>query len=135
MEKFRGTIIWNNPYIIYSGSFVSSPRPSAFDELVKRLSTTKCIFLVLVAWSAENRNNAKKLVEWSNIYTSNNIHKIIFMANSELEAEAIRQEGGEAMFIHQNSLVDPTSFYVDQQWVKKYDAVYNAQFLSFKRHN
>lgn len=134
-QKFRGTLVWNDPYIIYSGSYISESREiTPFDEVTSKLHEKKAIFLVLVAWSAEHQTNAENLVAWAKKYIANKNHRIIFMCNTLTEADIIRSCGGEAAFLHQNALVDPTLFTVDHNAIKKYDAVYNAQFLSFKRH-
>ena len=134
-QKFRGTLIWNDPYIIYSGSYITSgDEKTAFDEVTAQLNDKKAIFLVLVAWTAERQQNAENLVAWAKKYIANKNHRIIFMCNTLAEADIIRSCGGEAAFLHQNALVDPLLFNVNHEATKKYDAVYNAQFLSFKRH-
>lgn len=134
--KFRGTLIWDNPLIFYSGSYGGQADKTVFDDIFLPRQNEKIINLQLVAWCHENPENAKNLVKWSEKYTCNKNHRIIFFANSELEAQAIRDAGGESFFMHQNALVDSNLFKIICLDIaeKKYNAVYNAQFLSFKRH-
>ena len=71
-NKFRGTLIWDDPLIFYSGSY-SGQVNSVFDEIFAKRKDQKIINLQLVAWSAESAENARRLVDWSRKYINRKI--------------------------------------------------------------
>ncbi len=60
--------------------------------------------------------------------------KIVSLCNSAAEAALYAQSEVETAFINQNAFVDERIFVIKPGCVKKFDAVYDAQLVSFKRH-
>ena len=140
--KFRGTLLSTEPVIIYSGSYAARPEPSEFSLLQDALSSHEVTWLVLVAWTAEpGSTSARTIADWSKGRLAKHPkHRIIFMANTMHEERNLSALGVEAFFIHQNCFVDRSLFKPNDgsqtsASAQRYMAVYNAQFLEFKRHS
>jgi hypothetical protein len=58
-----------------------------------------------------------------------------FMCNSSRELEVLRRFGLNSFHCNQNAFVDETDFYVNDQMLKRYDAIYIAWISPFKRHH
>ena len=92
---------------------------------------------MLVAWTAEHMSaSAQGIIDWRIDFMKHHPgHKIIFVANTYPEYENLKYLGAEVIFCNQNMFLDRSLFKpLDESISLKYDAVYNAQFLSFKRH-
>ena len=59
---------------------------------------------------------------------------IIACANSVEEYEAVKSEGVEVILANQNMFIDENFYFPIENQTIKFDAIYNAQFLPFKRH-
>ncbi len=134
-QTFRGTIISSDPLIIYSGMYAGQAEPNSFSNLAEALSDKHVTWLVLLAWTAEKGSeSAKVITEWRRaLLDKHKNHRIIFMTNTHAEAHYLTSLGAEAKFHNHNTFVDRNMFNTINR-EKHYDAVYNAQFLSFKRH-
>jgi glycosyltransferase involved in cell wall biosynthesis len=135
MESFRGTILLKKPNIIYCGDYSSHDLNSSFFELGKALREQQIIYLMLTAWSHEHGNwNLNTLTDFRRRYLAAfPNHHIIHLANNYVEYDALVEAGIPAFCSNQNCHVDENLFTI-RSVEKKYDAVYNGQFLPFKRH-
>ncbi|MGE0151503.1 MAG: DUF6492 family protein [Reyranellaceae bacterium] len=61
-------------------------------------------------------------------------HRFIVFANTEHEAELLRQLGLDTALVSHNALIDERPFLADSPQPPEFDAVYNAGFHPIKRH-
>jgi len=61
-------------------------------------------------------------------------HHFIHLCNSLQQLEAFRHEGLTAVFSHHNCLLDETMYFPIHGITKRFNAVYNARFKRYKRH-
>jgi glycosyltransferase involved in cell wall biosynthesis len=61
-------------------------------------------------------------------------HNFTFLANDPAQEKIFRNAGITSVFVNHNALVDDGLFTIHQGSVKKYDAIYNAVMLPYKRH-
>ncbi|MCP9847318.1 hypothetical protein KBY86_10545 [Synechococcus sp. Lug-A] len=134
---FRGTLLLEEPVLVYSGMYAGQQEPNPFTMLADCLSSEEVVWLVLVAWTAEeNSASAATISAWrDHILATHRNHRMIFLANTHAEVDNLRSLGAEVLLHNQNMFVDRRLFQpIVPENAKIYDAVYNAQFLSFKRH-
>ena len=132
----RATVICRDPLIIYSGSYLTAGDDNEFLKLAYELRDKKITVLKIVAWSAEaNPDSKKNIAAWRSSYLEKfPNHRIIFLSNTYGEVIELRSLGVETEFIHQNIFIDEELYKPVSGTTKIYDAVYNGQFLDFKRH-
>ena len=134
MEQLRGTLICLDPIILYVGSYTSYPEKNALIELAAELKDQKIIILMLMAWSIEEYPDAS--VKWRNNYLSEYPnHDLIYLTNTEYERILLEKLGAKAQLANHNIFVDENLYKPIENIQNKYDAVYNGQFLEFKRHS
>ena len=129
-KKFAGTVLWNDPYIIYS-PYVPAEEWWGFDELRNELHDKKVYFLKNIYWSVESQFAIDRIRFWLKQRENPN-HHFIWMANSQGEVDLLRSIGLSVFLIHQNSFVDPSLFHIKQN-AKIFPAVYNAALMPYKR--
>jgi hypothetical protein len=137
MKPLRMTVLSNDPVVIYSGMYAAAGKESSFWKLGDDLIDRQITFLMLVAWTAEfGSPSADRISEWRRQYLSEHPkHRIIFLGNTYSETKNLQILGCEAAFCNQNLFVDENAFRPLDGGHVKYDAVYNGQFLRFKRHH
>jgi glycosyltransferase involved in cell wall biosynthesis len=116
-------IINKKPYIIHT-QIHDLP---VFQNLLKN---EKCYFLINHTWFIDNNffDNFK--------FDPNPEHKLISLSNTQFEDNIFKdnnQKGIESVWINHNSFLDPNVFFPINV-TKKYNAVYNARFATWKRH-
>jgi glycosyltransferase involved in cell wall biosynthesis len=136
-SKLRLSILSKKPLLFYSGMYAAGGNKSDFWEFSDRLLGRKVTTLMLVAWTAEHMSaSAQGIIDWRKDFMKYHPdHNIIFLANSYPEYENLKYLGAPVIFCNHNTFVDRNLFKPFSDTIDlKYDAVYNAQFLSFKRH-
>jgi len=130
--SLRGTLISaQNPVIFYIGSYASHAEPHALSILADALINIEVIWLILVAWDSEKGDY---LTNWRKSFSDKySKHRFIFLANTYAELQNLKANGNETLLHNQNMFVDRNLF-KPIPLKKTYAAVYNAQFLEFKRH-
>jgi glycosyltransferase involved in cell wall biosynthesis len=114
----------------------------AFDECVgiagafgRRFGDTPAGFLIYPTWSIEEPGriaaigNAAR--EHRRRYPN---HRLIFMGNSQREADLLAAEGLPSVFLNKNFSVPETIFRPLRGVEPEFDAIYNARFVPEKRH-
>lgn len=133
--KVRGTVLLNNPLIIYVGNYAASGEESSFYVLSHALKDREVIFLMLLAWTAEFDSPSLKIIEWREKYLKKfPKNRLVFLTNTLGEKNTLSNLGVEAEFANHNIFVDENLFFPIPSQIKEFDAVYNGQFLAFKRH-
>lgn len=134
MSKVRATVLSKEPLIIYAGSYVSYGASNEFIELAEKLIDKDVVFLMLLAWTAEGYPQGLK--EWRDAFIGRfSRHKLIYLTNTHYEKKLLNELGVPAEFFNHNMFVDPANYCpLNISDDKEFDAVYNGQFLEFKRH-
>lgn len=133
--KVRATVLFNNPLIIYVGNYAASGEDSSFYALSHALKDREVIFLMLLAWTAEFDSPSLKIIDWREKYLKNfPKNRLVFLTNTLGEKNTLVNLGVEAEFANHNIFVDENLFFPIANQIKEFDAVYNGQFLEFKRH-
>jgi glycosyltransferase involved in cell wall biosynthesis len=61
-------------------------------------------------------------------------HRVVMLCNELFMIDLFRAQGVEAIFYSSNCCVNENYFTIDENAVKKYDAIYNAAMAPYKRH-
>jgi glycosyltransferase involved in cell wall biosynthesis len=61
-------------------------------------------------------------------------HRVVMLCNELFTVDLFRAQGVEAIFCSHNCFVNENFFTIDENAVKKYDAIYNAAMAPYKRH-
>ena len=140
-QKLRGTVLSQEPILIYSGGYAGNEEPNPFTLLQDHLRGLEVIWLVILPWTAEPDSYYGKIAcDWrSERLERNPKHRIIFLTNTRYEERLLFALGAESFFLNHNAFVDSDLFkpqfdIESANRSKRYLAVYNAQFLKFKRH-
>jgi hypothetical protein len=62
-------------------------------------------------------------------------HRITYLCNTPSEVDHFRRFGVDAVFCNQNALLDERIFFPDPAVEKRFDAIYDASFIAYKRHH
>jgi len=133
MNVFRGSVLWSEPLVIFSAQIeaeTSFPR-----TLAPFFKDRRVIVLFLIAWTAEIEHTADNLVKdaqfFKNLYPN---HDYWFICNTPGEVANLSARGLKTFFANQNAFIDPNIYQIIPNVQKRFDAVYNAQLQSWKRH-
>lgn len=133
---FYGSLLYDDPKIIWCKTWSICEcnelgENIQLNPIIKKFVDIEVIWLVSVGWSADHRfcQNIVKAIR--DEYPK---HKVIFLVNSYEELYAVTKKNIECIIANQNQFLNKNDFYI-LDVVKKYDAVYNAGFFEYKRHN
>ena len=103
--------------------------------LLNDLKEKTVYFLIKLYWSIEQYERFKEISHIHSYLTNKYRYiNIIFLCNTEKELQAVTQEKIEAIYCNSNCLIDENIFTIIPV-EKEYDAIYNARFSWFKRHD
>jgi hypothetical protein len=125
--------ISSNPRILYiAGWYTHSSKQEELNYFLERIDGN-CILLYHYpaqvfeeSLGRVNSLNEKFTAKFPKI-------RIILLVNSEYDLIHFRENNIECYFIHQNIFCSTEKFFIKKS-IKKYDAIYNAQFIKIKRH-
>lgn len=105
---------------------------SAFGQ---RYGNTKCGFIIFPTWSIEHPHTPpaiqQKLADHSARYPN---HRFLFVCNTLRETQLLEERGVPAIFLNKNIMVSDRIFRPIPGSQVEFDAVYNARFIGWKRH-
>jgi glycosyltransferase involved in cell wall biosynthesis len=100
-----------------------------------RLRRGPAHFLLTPQWTLELEGKSERLASIAKSYTrEHSRHHLTFVCNTERETELMRAQGCTAVAINQNCLLDEEKFKPEPHIEPVFDAVYNARFAPWKRH-
>jgi glycosyltransferase involved in cell wall biosynthesis len=111
--------------------------PALWRPFFEALAEKKVYFLCLILAGIEGYTKyfkdtlARVLSEHQAGYPR---HQFIFLANNAAQEQIFAEIGVSSVFVNHNTLVDEKLFTIRENIVKKYDALYNAVMLPYKRH-
>jgi glycosyltransferase involved in cell wall biosynthesis len=98
------------------------------------LRNRRAHFLIAPAWSIEPPDNHAYLLERMRSYiTDHPLHRLTFLGNTDRETHLMAEAGFDAITVNHNCLLNDAVFRPLPDVSPIYDAVYNAQFLPYKR--
>jgi hypothetical protein len=126
----------SDPLIIYVPDWVIRYRPVALLSVLRQFRHRTIHLLIELSWAHDNPWLIKQLTLWQARHLRRYPrHKVIFIANSELEHQMLAAAGLETAWVNHNAFVSPAIFRPLPKSEKRFDAVYDARINPFKRHN
>jgi glycosyltransferase involved in cell wall biosynthesis len=100
----------------------------------RELHDRPALFLMYFTWAAHQPWVVSRSRDAVSVYrTRRPLHRFIFLCNDERERAAHAAAGLDAILCNHNAFVDEEVFEPDGD-TKRYDAVYNAAIVAWKRH-
>jgi glycosyltransferase involved in cell wall biosynthesis len=123
-----------SPTIIHSFPLPGVPLGAA-STLGPALKHQLTHFLIMSAWTLEQWGQSTQLAHIAKSYLNDHPkHRVTFLGNTERETELLLEEGCKAVTINHNCLSNEELFKPLPEIEPVYDAVYNARFSRWKRH-
>jgi len=106
-----------------------------FKLFAKILEKRKAYFIFLIWWSMVSEKIAQrvknKYIRHRKKYPE---HELIYLCNSPKQYELFKKFSLPCIFCNHNALVDEDIYKIIPSGEKRYDAIYNAILLPYKRH-
>ena len=136
--EFLGRILRpHSPTVLYTcNKWINTEYNSPLNLILEGLKYQRVILLVGIWWTVEpDIGNPGRLCNWINCLSREfkNL-KVLVCANTIIELETLNSAGAEAILANQNAFLDERIFHPLDDVCVEFDAIYNAQFLPFKRH-
>ncbi|HEY0201169.1 MAG TPA: glycosyltransferase [Burkholderiaceae bacterium] len=136
-----GIVLCAAPLVLHLYDWMLWSDDGALLPLLHRYEKQPVHLLLSFSWeracdtAVEDRNSINWLAEWHarHLHKHPN-HRIIYLANTEPQRDRLRAAGFDAVFVSQNALVSPETYRPLADAVKRFDAVYDARILPYKRH-
>lgn len=127
-------VLHADPLVYYGGIVEAAPLGVA-SLIGRRLWSRPAWFLLSPTWSIEYEGLARQLRCHAILHRFlNPLHRIVFICNTEAEADVMRS-CGEAAFVHNKTTgIDERLFRPLEGVEREFDAIYNAQLAPWKRH-
>jgi hypothetical protein len=127
-------VLGSDPLVSYSGILEHAPLGLA-SVARDRLASRRAWFLISPTWSIESEETAAAIREAAILHRIQNpLHRLIFICNTSAEVATLQRKGEAAFFYNQNANVSETVFRPIPGATTEFDAIYNAQLISWKRH-
>ena len=134
-ELVHARVLSRDPIVIYGFAIYSNMLAHA-TAMSPLLRGRRAHFLISNSWSLEVqdriRNAAGACIAHRETYPE---HDLTFLCNSPAELEGLRQCGIKSELINQSVFMSEELFRVMPEEAKRFDAVYNARMIAFKRHS
>ena len=129
----QASLISTDPFISYSG--IGQAPLGLASELPFHRRPRRAWFLLSPTWSIEGDIFALSLHGHAVLHRLLNPgHSLIFLCNSEREVEVMQSLGEAALFHNKTSSVSEFVFRPLEGVPEEFDAIYNAQLRTWKRH-
>lgn len=102
--------------------------------LADAFGNRRVYFLVAPTWSMEAREEPYEFEAIRALQARYSNQRYIVLCNTQAEVELCRGQSIPAILCSGNVFVDENIFTIDQKAIKQFDAIYNALFRPFKRH-
>lgn len=114
----------------------------AFDEFLgiapafgKRFGDVAAGFIIYPTWTIENSRRVTALAAAASAHRKKfKNHRLLFLCNTQREADVVSLAGQPAVFLNKNITVSETIFRPLADATVEFDAIYNARFVPGKRH-
>jgi glycosyltransferase involved in cell wall biosynthesis len=111
------------------------PFSEDYESLFQQLNGKEAFILKSNPWIPRNKEQAILLKKETDIIQDNHKNiELIYLCNDENESEILKSVGLNSHFCNQNCFIDENIFSIKTNVEKKYDALYDAQIVAYKRH-
>jgi glycosyltransferase involved in cell wall biosynthesis len=105
------------------------------EAMPRAIADTPCHIFVVLFWTYQEPARQDHLARWVHRYTRAHPRRHLTVLANEPEIVApLRREGVEVELVHQNVWLDERIFRPLDREQPEFDAVYNAKFARWKRH-
>ena len=107
----------------------------SLEPVFQRLGRSPAYFLYTWAWHIAEGERVRTVRAMEQTHRRRfPRHHFIHLCNSVEQFAAFRSEGLDAVFCHQNCLIDEALYHPMPDAAKRFDTVYNARLKGYKRH-
>jgi uncharacterized protein (TIGR01627 family) len=114
----------------------------AFDEYLgiaaafgRRYGNIPAGFVIYPTWTIENPESASRIADAASTHRRRfPDHRLLFLGNTQTEADLLSSRGQPAVFLNKNIMVSEKVFRPLAEAQVEFDAVYNGRFVKEKRH-
>jgi len=133
-ERAGATVFCRDPLILYCSIGIKLPLGLA-SVFWNRFGDYPATFLLTPSWSIEAENAIARIGKAAN-YCRRRCpnHELIFLCNTKRERKLLARAGERALLLNHSIVVSERIFYPIEGATIEFDAVYNANVASFKRH-
>lgn len=129
-------VILDDPLILYVKEWVLFSEPGALLPAFRSRRDKPVHLLVAFSWYHEDPYHVGKVAAWLARHQRRfPNHRVIFLANTDRQREVLEAAGLRSIVVSSNALVDPAQFHPIPAAGKRFDAIYDARTLPFKRHH
>lgn len=128
-------LVSTDPLIVMRPWKRDTPQPDIMTLMPAALRTVPFHLLIVPFWSLENLLELDQLgVTIDRALESHPGIKPLVLCNTEREASLVAARGIAAVFVNHNAFADERVFQPIAGQAPRFDAIYNATFLDWKRH-
>ncbi|ESX61924.1 hypothetical protein X760_07995 [Mesorhizobium sp. LSHC422A00] len=130
----QASLLSDDPFISYSG--MSGTPLGLASHMPFRPRSHRAWFLISPTWSVENSASVKTIRTYAVLHRLKNPrHSLIFLSNTQAEADLLNQSGEAAVLHNKTSTTSEHIFRPLDDVPVEFDAIYNAQLAPWKRHD
>lgn len=108
----------------------------SLERIFEHLKNRKAYFLYFWCWNIDEPERVQLVKHFENLHQKKySQHKFIHLCNTIRQKEEFNKNGLNAIFCSHNAFIDENIFKPISDCAKKYDAIYDARFKDYKRHN
>lgn len=125
----------SDPVVFYTMDWELKPGKGGLLNFMSILHWVPVTILMQTSWIVHNNWHIKHLKHLLNTYKKKHPkHRILVFASDPIEFNFLKKEGVDAHFINQNALLDEKLFKPLPAVPKRFDAIYDARMITYKRH-
>jgi glycosyltransferase involved in cell wall biosynthesis len=133
-EAWGVALLSIDPLIV--ASVIGLRRMPLFTSMPRSIARRSCHFLLGMGWSAHEDEVADGFAAVCRRHLADHpLHRIVVLCNEPGAVSRLRAHGVDAVLVSQNAFVDERIFRPLPDRSRRYDAVYNARFVRWKRHD
>ena len=132
-DRWPGLLISSQPLVLLT--LMAWERLPLLERMPRKFKRTPCHVFVVLSWTYRQEPRQQTLARWYHAYTAAHPHRRLTVLANEPEIVApLRRHGVDIELINENVWLDEEIFRPRSEAVPEFDAVYNAKFAPWKRH-
>lgn len=132
-DDWPGLLISARPLVVLTPMIWE--RLPLMEAMPRAIAGTPCHIFVVLFWTYRDPARQQVLARWFHRYVAAHPHRRLTVLANEPEVVApLRQQGVDVELVHQNVWLDEHVFRPIGTGPPAFDAVYNARFAPWKRH-
>ncbi len=134
-DSLFGFLIAREPFIFWGPQWPGMASGAA-TAIASRVGNRRAYFLIRTIWTRETKQAAERTAaSFRGLREQYPEHRHIVLCNTRGEVALLENVGVPAILCSTLAFVDETQFDIVPAEPKRFDAVYNAALVPFKRHN